>query len=462
MSMRVGNEAGVASPLRKSATAPLETVAAPLPQASQTAQTSQPAQDALNRTIETTAKTGNLELDAAVDKAKAHLTHVEKIKAAFKQAVGREPKTNEIDRYLSIADLRGLDGAIQRIQTSEEAAMVKYGAKVKQAVEKVAAELRAQGNLDEERFASTLSNESRLSLFAVALMDGQSASSIEEKIRQQLKRFTPTNESIGKVYDWEVHDRPIQGTTFSSVGDPHEKTGDGKAFDNYAIGEFVKLASQSGDFLLQTRQTKITSSVTGIYNTAAGMKLGQDLVEYEATGKRDGLKINGEPVTLKEGEEKALPGGGVVRRLKNASLTVARYEMVSPKGDKVCIQDYGKYLNLNGEVSSRRKDGELRGSLGTFDNDTSASNDLLGRKGNQPMEVKDFIEEWRVKPEERLFGIQSKPTSYTIEKGDTLWKIAQKLLGQGTRWRELYELNKDVIQNPNELASGVLLKLPKE
>lgn len=461
MSMRVGNEAG--NPLRKSATAPLEATPSPqTPQLTQTTQASQTSQasqtDALNRAIETAAKNP----DAAIDQTTARLASVEKLKATFKEAVGREPKTNEIERYLSIAELRGLDGAIQRIKSSDEAAMVKYGAKVKETVEKVAAELRAQGNLDEERFSSTLSNESRLSLFASALMDGQNATAIEDKIRQNLKRFTPKAESIGKDFDWEVQDRPIQGTTFSSVGDPHEKTGDGKAFDNYAEGEFVKLASQSGDFMLQTRQTKITSSVTGIYNTAAGMKLGTDVVEYEATGKRDGLKVNGQPVALKEGEEKTLPGGGLVRRLKNASLTVARYEMVSPKGDKVAIQDYGKYLNLNGEVSSQRKDGEIRGSLGTFDNDTSATNDLLGRKGNQPMAVKDFIEEWRVKPAERIFGIQSKPTSYTVEKGDTLWKIAQKLLGQGTRWRELYELNKDVIQNPNELASGVLLKLPKE
>ena len=33
----------------------------------------------------------------------------------------------------------------------------------------------------------------------------------------------------------------------------------------------------------------------------------------------------------------------------------------------------------------------------------------------------------------------------TIEKGDTLWAIAEKHLGSGTRWQEIYVMNMDVI-----------------
>ncbi|MGE5708403.1 MAG: LysM peptidoglycan-binding domain-containing protein, partial [Bacteroidota bacterium] len=156
--------------------------------------------------------------------------------------------------------------------------------------------------------------------------------------------------------------------------------------------------------------------------------------------------------------------------------STANYEMVSPKGDKVHVRDFGWLLNLDGDVSASRKDGEVRGSLGTFDDDDSAANDLLGRTGSNPMNVDSFIEEWRVKSNERLFGTkpsssakaavtdgEAKPAdnSYTIQGGDTLWKIAQKLLGNGNRWREIYELNKDVIKNPNVIHAGVTLKLPK-
>ena len=36
--------------------------------------------------------------------------------------------------------------------------------------------------------------------------------------------------------------------------------------------------------------------------------------------------------------------------------------------------------------------------------------------------------------------------TYTIKSGDTLWAIAQKYLGTGTKWQDIYTANKEIIE----------------
>lgn len=50
-------------------------------------------------------------------------------------------------------------------------------------------------------------------------------------------------------------------------------------------------------------------------------------------------------------------------------------------------------------------------------------------------------------PEPERPETESSTTSYTIKSGDTLWKIAKRFLGKGSRWKEIYELNKDIIES---------------
>lgn len=50
--------------------------------------------------------------------------------------------------------------------------------------------------------------------------------------------------------------------------------------------------------------------------------------------------------------------------------------------------------------------------------------------------------------------------SYTVVSGDSLWKIAKQLLGNGNRWQELYDLNRDKISNPNLIHPGQVLTIP--
>lgn len=73
-------------------------------------------------------------------------------------------------------------------------------------------------------------------------------------------------------------------------------------------------------------------------------------------------------------------------------------------------------------------------------------------------EGKFFVEE------EKKIESEIKVTTkeYVIQKDDSLWKIAQKELGNGYRWKYLYELNKDKIKNPNKLKAGQKIIIPIE
>lgn len=50
---------------------------------------------------------------------------------------------------------------------------------------------------------------------------------------------------------------------------------------------------------------------------------------------------------------------------------------------------------------------------------------------------------------------------YTVKRGDSLWKIAERLLGDGARFQEIVELNKAVLNGrPDFIVSGTVLKVP--
>ncbi len=51
-------------------------------------------------------------------------------------------------------------------------------------------------------------------------------------------------------------------------------------------------------------------------------------------------------------------------------------------------------------------------------------------------------------------------TTYTIKSSDILGDISRKLLGTSRRWREIYELNKNVIDNPDRLTPGITIRIP--
>jgi nucleoid-associated protein YgaU len=51
--------------------------------------------------------------------------------------------------------------------------------------------------------------------------------------------------------------------------------------------------------------------------------------------------------------------------------------------------------------------------------------------------------------------------TYTVVKGDSLSKIAQRVYGKASLWRKIYEANQDQIKDPDLIFPGQLLRLPE-
>lgn len=51
-------------------------------------------------------------------------------------------------------------------------------------------------------------------------------------------------------------------------------------------------------------------------------------------------------------------------------------------------------------------------------------------------------------------------TTYTVEAGDSLWKISEKFYGDGNQWRRIYEANRDEIKDPDMIHPGQTFTIP--
>ena len=52
------------------------------------------------------------------------------------------------------------------------------------------------------------------------------------------------------------------------------------------------------------------------------------------------------------------------------------------------------------------------------------------------------------------------PTFYEVQKGDSLWKIAEETLGSGARYNEIFEANRPMLNDPDKIYPGQNLRIP--
>ncbi|MCX7703835.1 MAG: LysM peptidoglycan-binding domain-containing protein [Planctomycetota bacterium] len=54
------------------------------------------------------------------------------------------------------------------------------------------------------------------------------------------------------------------------------------------------------------------------------------------------------------------------------------------------------------------------------------------------------------------------PKTYVVEKNDSYWLIAKKVYGDGSKWKRIYDANRDICPRPDDLHPGLKLTIPEE
>ena len=54
--------------------------------------------------------------------------------------------------------------------------------------------------------------------------------------------------------------------------------------------------------------------------------------------------------------------------------------------------------------------------------------------------------------------------TYVVKPGESLWTIAAKpeIYGKSTRWRRIFDANRDILKSPNHVRAGMTLKIPRD
>ncbi|GEM_PF-7107288 len=94
--------------------------------------------------------------------------------------------------------------------------------------------------------------------------------------------------------------------------------------------------------------------------------------------------------------------------------------------------------------------GEIQKTLQEFALEREKRKELEKYLGDVEEQLQAYKEEVKVE----------RGKTYTVVKGDSLWKIAEKFYGTPLKWPLIYKANKNEIKNPNRIYPGQKLIIP--
>lgn len=137
------------------------------------------------------------------------------------------------------------------------------------------------------------------------------------------------------------------------------------------------------------------------------------------------------------------------------------------------IKEAGKSLGFGGEAQAAEPADAIRKELDGLGLDASnldiqVDGDRVTIKGDVPdQETREKIiiaagnVEGIAEVEEQVTAPNAKePVFHEVQKGDTLWAIAEKHLGNGAKYPEIFEANRPMLSDPDKIYPGQKLRIP--
>ena len=138
------------------------------------------------------------------------------------------------------------------------------------------------------------------------------------------------------------------------------------------------------------------------------------------------------------------------------------------------IKDAGKSLGLGGSEAHAAEPAEqimkeveglgldASGMEISVDGDTV---NISGEAVSQEMKEKVILAAGNVEGiaavQEEVAAPDAKdPVFHTVAKGDTLWAISAKHLGNGAHYEKIFEANKPMLSHPDKIYPGQMLRIP--
>lgn len=146
-----------------------------------------------------------------------------------------------------------------------------------------------------------------------------------------------------------------------------------------------------------------------------------------------------------------------VERKKTKIMYNIEIELSSRKGDKRSGEDI---TGNRGYVNKKETAKEISAPLKKKDSKRLRG---TGKMMTPQVVYHDATVQKKYKKEEGKGALVRKEIkTYVVQKGDTLQKISEEIYGTTKKWKKIFEANKDVLGDPDQIRVGQKLIIPEK